>query len=213
MHIHSQTCQAPTRAEAGGQRAQVGFWGPGLGDRGGLPWGLLRGVAGTAGAPGRGHRPICSIDKVAAGRHDDAPGPRRTCWRQGESLQSPPAPPPGWPPLTQRKCHTRARGQARTDPRPHAGGARHPGGLHTPEGLTPRGRPDTHTARAHAHPPRPDPDRPHGRPPTQRPDTDQAASIPWEATSDLTVHPRSRNPPCAGPQRVCARCVRVSLCV
>nr|XP_005898859.1 PREDICTED: protein Wnt-7a [Bos mutus] len=47
----------------------------------------------------------------------------------------------------------------------------------------------------------PDPDRPHGRPPTQRPDTDQAASIPWEATSDLTVHPRSRNPPCAGPQR------------
>ena len=193
----------------------MGFWGPGLGDRGGLPWELLRGVAGTAGAPGRGHRPICSIDKVAAGRHDDAPGPRRTCWRQGESLQSPPAQPPGWPPLTQRKCHRRARGQARTDPQPHAGGARHPQGLHTPEGLTPRDRPDTHTARAHAHPPRPDPDRPpreaphpqgHPRdahPPRGQTRTRQPAS-PGRPhhTSPFTCGPWS--PLCAGPQRVCA---------
>lgn len=122
MRIHSQTCQAPTRAGAGGQQAQVGFWGSGLGDRGGLSWGLLGGVAGTAGAPGRGHRPICSIDKVATGRHDDAPGPRRMCWRQGESLRSPwLSPQDSKPPLMQRKCHTCARGQACTDPRPHAG--------------------------------------------------------------------------------------------
>lgn len=43
MRIHPQTCQAPTRAGAGGQQAQVGFWGSGLGDRGGLSWGLLGG--------------------------------------------------------------------------------------------------------------------------------------------------------------------------
>ena len=46
MPIHSQTSQAPTRAQAGGQWAEVGFWGPGLGDKrpgGQEAWGLLRG--------------------------------------------------------------------------------------------------------------------------------------------------------------------------
>ena len=93
MPIHSQTCQAPTRAQAGGQWAEVGFWGPGLGDK--RPGGCSGGGR-TAGAPRRGQRPICFIDKVATGCHDDTPGPRRMCWRQGQSPQSPPAQPPGW---------------------------------------------------------------------------------------------------------------------
>ena len=59
-------------------------------------------------------------------------------------------------------------------------------------GLTPRDRADTQTARAHTAPARPHrrppaPGPPTRRTPTQRPDTDQATSITWEA-----VHLRSQ---------------------
>ena len=85
------------------------------------------------------------------------------------------SPQDGSSPLTQKKCRTRARGPARTDPRPHAGRARHPEGPARTAGLPPRQRPDAHTARADCIP-----DRPHEGPPppglltrrtpTQRPD-------------------------------------------
>lgn len=193
-----------------------GTAGPGglLGLRpGGQRWPLLgaaRGGAGTAGAPGRGHRPICSTDKVATGRHDDAPGPRRMCWRQGESLRSQQAASDAkevshtcsWAGM-HRPAATRRMSQTPT-------GTAHTGGL------TPRDRPDIQTARAHTAPPRPR-QTPTGGPPTpgpptrptQRPDTDQASSITWEA-----VHLRSQELTlCRPPASVCTVCACVSVWV
>lgn len=127
------------------------------------------------------------------------------------------SPQDGSPPLTQRKCRTCAHGRARTNPRPHAGRARHPEGPARAAELPPRQRAEAHMARADR-----TPDRPHERPPppglltrrtpTQRPDGPGNQH-------HLGGHIRPRSPAAPGtraaqaPASVCMVCACVSVCV
>lgn len=176
-------------------------------------------MAGTAGAPGRGHRPICSIDKVATGCHDDAPGPRRMCWRQGESAQSPPAQPPGRQPASDAKevPHTcswagthkpaATRGTRQT-PRGVCTRRRAPAKAET-RGPHGEGRPDPRQTPREAPAPRAAHET-HAHPEARR--ARQPASPGRPHPTSFTCGPR--NPRCAGPSEcVHGVCVCVCVCV
>ena len=113
---------------------------------------------------------------------------------------------------THRPAATRGRSQTPTGTA-HTGGAHTKGQTRHPHGKGTRAPAQTRPRQTPTGGP-PPPGPPTRCTPTQRPDTDQATSITWEATSHLTVHLRSLEPAlCRPPASVCIVYACVSMCV